>query len=94
MQVKERKYQERVGRFVYADANEKQSCREFKLNCIENSKFSDDLNNFLTLSADTFAFEKNLALNSRFSKGIVIDSFDELLLAAVFSAAARSRGKL
>ena len=76
MQVKERKYQERVGRFVYADANEKQSCREFKLNCIENSKFSDDLNNFLTLSADSFEFEQMIALNSRFSKVAVIDSYE------------------
>lgn len=67
-------YSERVGRFIYGDAIEKVGCREFKLDCLE--PFADDLKNFLTLSADTFAFEKNLALNSRFSKGIVIDSFE------------------
>jgi hypothetical protein len=67
-------YKERVGYFPYAGATEKQECREFKMACLE--PFADRLKNFLTLSADEFAFEQMLALNSRFSKLAVIDSFE------------------
>lgn len=67
-------YKDRVGYFPYADAIEKQECREFKMSCLNALK--SDLKNVLTLSADAFAFEQMLALNSRFTKLAVIDSYE------------------
>jgi hypothetical protein len=49
-------YKERVGVFTYAGAEEKQECREFKLNCIK--PHASKVSSFLTLAADSLSFEE------------------------------------
>jgi hypothetical protein len=67
-------YEERVGRFVYGEAEEKKLCRDWKVNCL--APYSKKAKNVLTLSAETLAFEEMLLTNSRFSKLAVLDSYE------------------
>jgi hypothetical protein len=54
-------YKNRVGYFPYAEAIEKQECREFKLNCIK--PYGSKIKSFLTLAADSLSFEEMIAKN-------------------------------
>ena len=74
--IAEVEYKDRVGIFPteYASSIEKRECRNFKIDCLK--PYAKSIKNLLTLSADSFEFEEMIALNSRFSKLAVIDSYE------------------
>ena len=61
--------------FPYAEAVEKAQYREFKLKCLR--PFSSQVGSFLTLSADSFEFERMVSQSGLFPNLVRIDSYEK-----------------